>query len=129
MDYNKMAFIKIHREVVDPLGHYIDTYKWEGSRNWPVIVSDRLVGFRDDVFDKLPWKFIKIEYQPEHMGWLCIRKDVLFPFGWLVIVKDKTNNILFDIKCRVIYTFQIWGIGYTPNYETPVWSNLWRKRL
>lgn len=120
MDCEHKAYIQVSRHIIEPHGHY-ETYEWIGKREWPALIHNE-----DE--DKLPWKFIKIEFIPSADGWLCIRKDALFPFGWLVFAREKIDNFFYGIKCRTIYTFHIWGIGYTPEYETPVWGNLKRKR-
>ena len=100
------ARIEVERHDVCGLSDYL-TYKWIGKRDMPVYISDRM---QEERGSSIPWKFIKIERHPERRATLCIRRDALLPFGFLVIMSYKVKTFWAGFSCRLILTFEIWGL-------------------
>jgi len=115
-----------HVEDIEGVGR-ITTYSWDGNPHWPVNI--RWVGTRQMDIEKLPWKLRLIERDALRDTSIYIRADAWFPFGMWLLVKDRVRNFLFVVKCRIIYTFHVWGMGYTREAEYPTWSDIIRKRL
>jgi hypothetical protein len=115
-----------HVDDIEGVGKMI-TYSWDGDPHWPVKIG--WVGIRQMDIQKLPWNLRLIERDALRDTGTYIRSDAWFPFGMWLLVKYRVRNFLFGVKCRIIYTFHVWGMGYTRESEYPAWSDIIRKRL
>lgn len=84
------------------------TYEWVGDKNSPVFIENLSLELNKDF--PFPWELVEIEHQPYRWGGLYIRKDAIFPFGFLSIVRVKIRNFWTGFKFRLVYTLRIWGV-------------------
>ena len=122
---SEYASIESQYHELQPFGHYY-TYKWIGKRSQPALIDRAYLESKDSV--DIPWKFILIEYRFNSGHWLVIRRDALFPFGFLVIARMKIQKAWLWFKYRIIITANVWGLAYTRQGNIPSWRDFRKER-
>lgn len=110
--------------------HYDYEFEWVGSKYAVVEVNYFFV-------EKLglniyPWP-LKIIGELQDFGRTLpvVRKDVGWHIWWLLVslwYKLFRSPGYLHFKWRVVMTFNLWGIGYSPEAEVTSWKNIVRKR-
>ncbi|EKU96679.1 hypothetical protein Lepto7375DRAFT_0547 [Leptolyngbya sp. PCC 7375] len=118
-----MAEIRVHKRV-DDYGNVLQSYEWVGPASEPVEIDYRVCQLLDD----LPWRLIELK---QRSLWrfgvrVFVREDTgcWIAYHWLVNHWMIHHNAFLVFQQRLILTFHLWGIGYTPPHEIPQWKNL-----
>jgi hypothetical protein len=106
-----------------PLERRYTTYEWKGKPSAPVIIG-RWMEVKD-----LPWKLRLIEKEPYWDAGIYARTDgYLLLFAWLTAARYALRKAWQWVSYRLILTAMVWGLAYTPPWETPSWRDIGRKR-
>ena len=110
------ASIEGTSHVIHPIGRTYLTYKWIGERHWPVRLDCTVS------IDQIPWKLKLVRDDMFYLEY--IREDAYFPYGWLLVIRYKAQDIYWHWFNRFMATLNIWGLAYTPTGCVPSWRDI-----
>jgi hypothetical protein len=128
------AYIEISEEktsIYDGVINYTYTCKWVGSK-YGVAQIPYYKTEQGKNLKMFPWPLKVVgELQDFGRALPVIRKDVGWHLWWILVTiwyKLFRSRWYYWFKTRVIYTFEVWGLGFQPESEMVSWRNIGRKR-
>lgn len=116
----KTAQIQATQHEIHPTGERYTTFEWIGERHWPIYIS------MDIDISKLPFELVKIGVADNLFDYKYMRKDAYFPYGWIVVIKEKAYRLYMYFFYRIMATLNIWNLAYTPHGQVPSWRDIFR---
>jgi hypothetical protein len=127
--YSEFATIRATRHDNPLGGEPTFSFEWVGSPHAPVRVTDYFRPFLSN--SNFPFKLEKVDKYPVVGVTLYRRTDVLINLRLIQFLEARWLNHCeaFDgFQMRLIMTLHVWGLAYVPEWETPSWSCVGRRR-